>query len=403
MKKLVIVFAFLLILGILAGCAKEEKVKEEKVAKTEAKEEVKEKTEAETIKIGVLLPLTGALGPVGEKMKMGAELAAKEINEHGGINGKKIELIVEDTQTDPAKAVEAAKKLIDINKVKVIVGAAASSSTLAIADYANKKKVVVISPASTSPKITEAGDYIFRVVASDALQGKALADLAVEKGYKTAATLVINNDYGIGIEDVFSRAFEEKGGKVVQKIRFDTGKGDYRTELEQIRASNPDVIMFVAYPEDAAVILKQAYELGINIPWIAAEGIATEEMFNYPLMKEAMEGMLLTKPSSPTGSPLYQYFVEQFKKAFNEEPGIYSDYTYDAVFLASMAIAYAGYDGEKIKDTLYWISRHYKGVTGDKTMDENGDIIYQSYDILLAKEGKLEKVGSWENGQITWK
>lgn len=160
---------------------------------------VGEKTqqEQEDIKIGVLITYTGGLGPIGEGMANGAKLAAMEINNKGIIKGKNITLIIEDTETDPAKAAEAARKLIDIDKVQVIIGGVSSSETLAIAPYAEKSKVVMISPSSTNPKITEAGEYIFRVVPSDLLQGEAIAKLALAKNYAKAVMLVENNDYGI--------------------------------------------------------------------------------------------------------------------------------------------------------------------------------------------------------------
>ncbi|MFQ6118849.1 MAG: ABC transporter substrate-binding protein [Methanosarcinales archaeon] len=345
----------------------------------------------ENIKIGVLLPLTGDLGPIGEGMKKGAELAVFEINQQGGINGRNVSLIVEDTGTDPSKAAEAARKLIDVDKVQVIVGAAASSCTLAAAQIAEKNKVVMVSPASTSPKITEAGDYIFRNVGSDLLQGQALADLAKAKGYKKAATLVLNNDYGIGMEDVFKKHFSE----VVKSVKYEKGKGDYRTELEDIKSANPDVIMLVAYPESGSIILKQARELDVKIDWIAAEGIADTKMFDNPQVATAMEGMLLTRPSSPKNDPNYQKFLNSYKQKYGNDPGIYADYTYDAVNLVSKAIEEGGYNGESIKNALFKVSEHYKGATGDKTFDENGDMKSQFYEIIVAKNKTFESIGSW--------
>jgi ABC-type branched-subunit amino acid transport system substrate-binding protein len=357
----------------------------------------------EEVLIGVLMPLSGNLAPFGEGMVKGARVAEAEINEKGGINGAKVKLIVEDTATDPAKAAEAANKLINVNGVQAIVGAAASSSTLAVAPVAEENHVVLVSPASTSPAITPAGDYIFRVVASDDLQGKVMSDLTVNRGYKKAAVLVVNNDYGVAFEKVFEENFKAAGGSISVAIEFDTDKGDYRTELGMIKDSDAEMIMFVGYPQDATVILKQAQELGIDLPWISAEGIASEEMFNYPGMAEAMEGMLLTKPApQDLESPEYQNFLSRFKAMYpGEEPGIYADTTYDATMMIAEAMKKAGViDGEKIKDALYEISQGYKGATGDKTMDENGDILYQDYVILKATGGKFETVGTWSQGKL---
>ncbi len=394
--KAYLMLVLVLAAGLLAGCTQEKQV-EKPAAEAEQPAE-----QPEEIKIGVLLPLSGNLAPFGEGMLKGARVAEKELNDAGGVLGAKVTLVVEDTATDPAKAVEAAQKLINVDGVRAIVGAAASSSTLAVAPICEENRVVLVSPASTSPLVTDAGDYIFRVVASDTLQGKVLAELALAKNYTKAATFVINNDYGIGLQDVFTRSFEDAGGRVVLQIQYDPGRGDYRTELQQLRGSEAEVVMFVSYPEDASVILRQAVELGVEQQWIAAEGIASEEMFSYAGMKEAMEGMLLTKPASATDSPEYQHFYRLFKEMYpGEEPGIYADTTYDATMMIAKAIEAAGaYDGEKIKEALYEISKGYRGATGDKTFDENGDIVYQDYVVLKATNGTFVEVGTWKQGRL---
>jgi ABC-type branched-subunit amino acid transport system substrate-binding protein len=394
---------FLLVLGLaFAGCAQKEQPATEGVQEP-AGEQPAAAEAPEEIAIGVLMPLSGNLAPFGEGMVKGARVAEAEINEKGGVLGAKVKLIIEDTATDPAKAAEAGNKLINVNGVQAIVGAAASSSTLAVAPTAEQNHVVLISPASTSPAVTDAGDYIFRVVASDDLQGKVMSDLTLQQGYKKAAVLVVNNDYGIAFEKVFKENFEAGGGSVVATVEFDENKGDYRTELGMIKDSGADMIMFVGYPQDGSVLIKQAAELGITLPWISAEGIASEEMFDYPGLSELMEGMLLTKPApQDQDSPEYKNFLDRFKAMYpGEEPGIYADTTYDATMMVAAAMEAAGAnDGEKIKDALYDLSKGYKGATGDKTMDEKGDIMYQDYVILKATGGTFETVGTWVQGTL---
>jgi branched-chain amino acid transport system substrate-binding protein len=354
----------------------------------------KAQQKAEDIKIGVLITYTGGLGPIGEGMANGAKLAAMEINNKGIIKGKNVTLVIEDTGTDPAKAAEAARKLIDFDKVQVIIGGVASSETLAIAPYAEKSKVVMISPSSTNLKITDAGEYIFRVVPSDLLQGEAIAKLALVKNYTKAATLVENNDYGIGMEDVFKKHFTGQ----VTSIRYEKGKGDYRTEIESIKKANPDVIIYVGYPADASVILKQVGELGLKKKWIAAEGIADPVMFDNADVARQMEGMLLTTPGrseqEEKEDASLQYFVNLYKKTYGKDYGIYSDTEYDAVMLAAYAIAEVGNNGTAIKDALPGVSKTYKAVTGDKTFDENGDV-RGSYKVLEVTNKTMINVGSW--------
>jgi branched-chain amino acid transport system substrate-binding protein len=348
----------------------------------------------EDIKIGVLITYTGGLGPIGEGMANGAKLAAMEINNKGIIKGRNVTLIIEDTGTDPAKAAEAARKLIDIDKVQVIIGGVSSSETLAVAPYAEKSKVVMISPSSTNLKITDAGEYIFRVVPSDLLQGEAISKVTEAKNFTRAATLVENNDYGIGMEDVFKTHFTGN----ITSIRYEKGKGDYRTELESIKKANPEVIVYVGYPQDASVILRQTGQLGLETKWIAAEGIADPVMFDNAEVAKQMEGMLLTTPGrseqEEKDDPVFQYFVNLYKQTFGKDYSIYSDTEFDATMLAAYAIAEAGNNGPAIKDALPNVARTYKAVSGDKTFDENGDV-KGSYKILEVQNKTMSTIGSW--------
>ena len=351
--------------------------------------------QVEEIKIGVLVPLTGGLGTYGEAMANGAKLAVAQISEEG-INGQSVRLIIEDTGTDPAKAAEAARKLIDVDNVQVIIGASGSTQTLAVAPVAEKSKVVMISPASTAPSVSDAGEYIFRVVGSDNLQGEAIARLAQEKGYTKAATLAENNDYGIGLETVFKEHFEGSNATTTS-THYEKGKGDYRTELEIIKQDAPEVIIFIGYPAEASTILLQARDLGLEVDWIAADGLADPKMFENADVATEMESMLLTKPSSPQDDPAYLDFISKHKEAFGTEPGIYADTHYDATTLAILAIAEAGNDGEKIKDALAGVSTTYEAVTGDKSFDENGDVA-QDYVIFEVQNGSMTTIGSWSKG-----
>ncbi len=342
------------------------------------------------IKIGVLITYTGGLGPIGEGMANGARLAAREINKET-IKGNNVTLIIEDTGTNPAKAAEAAKKLIDIDKVQVIIGGVASSETLAVAPIAERSKVVLISPSSTAPSITDAGEYIFRVIGSDNLQGEAIARLAMAKNFTQPETLVENNDYGIGLETVFKAKFN---GTVKNSIHYEKGKADYRAELDIIKKTNPDAIIYVGYPAEASTILQQAKQLGLKTKWIAAEGIADPVMFENKDVAAEMEGMYLTRPASPEGNPEYQKFFKLYKEMYGKDPGIYSDTEYDATMLAAAAIREAGNDGEKIKNALPAISQNYTGVTGNKSFDENGDVP-QDYIVLEVINKTMVPIGNW--------
>jgi ABC-type branched-subunit amino acid transport system substrate-binding protein len=352
----------------------------------------------EEVKIGVMMCLSGDLGPVGPDLVEGIELAAWQVNREGGIKGGNVTLIIEDTATDPAKAVEVGTKLIDIDGVQVIVGPMITDSTLGMADKAEASKVVLISPSATNPMITDAGEWVFRTCPSDLVQGAAMAGVAEAKGYTKVATLVINNNYGVGLEEAFS---DEFSGEIVHSVRFDPDKADYRTELEAIRGKNPDAIMFVAYIESGTAVLKQANELGMNIPWVAAEGIADEEMLKNAAVIPQMENMLLTMPMSPTDQPAWEEFYDLFKEKYGseKEPGIYAEYAYDATMLAINAVKRGGNDGESIKDALPKVSEGHAGASGDKTFDENGDVS-ADFDVLTVTGNELVTVGSWIKGEV---
>lgn len=373
----------MLIAVIIAGCINKENRTNETI-------ETVNQTKLDDIKIGVLVTQTGGLGPIGEGMANGAKLAAREINKEG-INGRNVTLIIEDTATNPATAAEAAKKLIEVDKVQVIIGGVASSETLAVAPMADKSKIVLISPSSTAPSVTDAGEYVFRVIGSDKLQGEAIARLAVAKNFTRPAMLVENNDYGIGIEKVFREKFE---GISISSIKYEKGKADYRTELNAIKQVNPDVIIYAGYPAEASTILQQTKQLGLKTKWIAAEGIADPVMFENDDVAAQMEGMYLTRPSSPEDNPEYQNFKKLYREAFGKDPGIYSDTEFDAIMLAAEAIKEVGNEGEKIKNVLPAVSRKYKAVTGDKAFDANGDV-QQDYTVFEVKNRTMVTIGNW--------
>jgi len=365
------------------------------VAVKPAKEE---EAEPGPIKVGTIMCLSGDLGPVGPGLVKGIELAVWEVNQKGGIQGRQVELIVEDEETNPTKAMEVGSKLIDIDGVKVIVGPMISPSVLSLVNKSRDSKVVMITPSATAPSVSDAGEWVFRVCPTDRVQGKALADLAKVKGYTKVATLVLNNDYGVGLEDALIDFFE---GEVVASVRFESGKADYRTELDTLKAKQPQAIMLVAYPESGTVILKQAAELQMGFNWLAAEGIADAVMLQRPEIIPELEKMLLTKPRSVNETVGYQKFLSLFNEKYpGETPGIYADYAYDAASMALMAIAYGGNDGEGIKDALNLVGDHFNGASGDKTFDANGDV-YADFDILAVKNNKMVSVGTWIQGVVT--
>jgi branched-chain amino acid transport system substrate-binding protein len=329
----------------------------------------------EEIKIGAILPLTGEAAKYGEDAKLGIDFAVEEINAAGGINGKKIQVVYEDSQAAPSQGVAAIQKLITVDKVPVIIGAMASSVTLAIAPIAEENKVVLLSPASSAAKITEAGDYIFRNEFSDAYGGKVQAESTWDElGIRDVAILYVNNDYGVGVADTFEETFESLGGNITAIESFEQGATDFRTQLTKIKDSYPDAIVVFGYNE-VILILKQAKELGIETQ------ILCNPMFEDPEILEKLgdlaEGVIYVyyggfDPKSEEEQ--IKVFVSSFSEKYGREPGYYSALSYDAMKIISLAIEKGAFKSEGIKSALYAI-KDYPGLTGTTTFDENGDVI----------------------------
>jgi len=352
------------------------------------------------VKIGHILPMSGPLAAYAEGFQAGVQAAVNEANDQGGIDGCQIQLIEEDSGTDPTMAAAAATKLVDIDGVHAIIGVYASSSTLSAAPIVEEGQTIMISPASTSPEITNAGDYIFRTAPSDALQGAAMADLALAQGHKTAAVIFVNNQYGQGLADVFSATFESKGGSVLLQIPYELEMATYRTELSQIQAANPDIIIDVSYADDGQIIFREGHELGISSQWLGGDGIADDAIFEAPGIVEATEGMIGTRPDSPD-SPGKAAFLAILQQYGFEDSGIYTREAYDAAKLAILAIDKAGVDASKdsIRDALIDVADGYVGAAGDKTFDENGDV-GGAFALWRIVSGEFVDIGSWDSNGI---
>ena len=236
---------------------------------------------AEPIKIGTLLDLTGALEAYGKPIQNGAILATGQINAAGGPLGRKVELVHRDSQTDPTAGIDAAKKLVELDKVVAIVGALSSGVTIPVATSVTiPSGIVQISPASTSPQITDLqdNDFVFRTCPSDALQGKVSGRLAKDLGWQTVATIYVNNPYGSGLSKTFSQTLSEHGGKVVATVAYEEGRPSYRGELEQALKDKPQAIALFSYPENGVTIIRQALELGFTGKFLLADGMKAPEV-----------------------------------------------------------------------------------------------------------------------------
>ncbi|MCD6358941.1 MAG: ABC transporter substrate-binding protein [Dehalococcoidia bacterium] len=381
-KILLVVMAVLLLLPALA-CSSEP-----------------EEAQVEPVKIGVLLCLTGDLGPMGLKMMQGAELAVTEINDAGGVLGRPVELVKEDGATDPAKGLDRAKKLINVNGVKVIVGPMISGTALSAGGFAKENDVVMVTPSATAGDISKQDwtDYFFRICLLDDLQSEVLSQVVLENGYTRMATMVLNNTYGVGLENSLVKALKEAGwqGEHVVGVRYEEAKKDYLSELQQIKDSKADVVFACTYADDGIIVFKQALDIGLDdIAWLGCDGNHGAGLFKDPKSAEFMAKAIVagTRTAGGVGAA-NDKFVTNYTAKFGEEPEVYCDTVYDATWAAAKAIEAAGvYEGKAIRDAMEQLS--FEGASGPISFDEKGDRASGTFELWKVEkdaQGKYSNV-----------
>ncbi len=320
----------------------------------------------ETIKIGVILPLTGNHADQGEASQNAIKLAVEKINSQGGINGKKLEAIFENSECEAQKAVSAINKLVNIDGIKFVIGDICSSATLAIAPIAEENKVLLLNAGSTSSAVRDAGDYVFRFWFSGEVMGKIIAEKANEMGIKKVAIIYLNNDFGGSLEKDFSQRFEELGGTVVSKQGVEITNNDFRTELTNAEEKGPDAYFVALYQDTLPLALKQMKELGINKQVFTHGGIAGSAL-TLEGGKEVLEGVLAV-----FAAEFSQEFADEFNARFGKKPGVTADAAYDAVMVLAKVLREKGTDVEQVKQGLYSI-KDYEGVSGKISVDSDGE------------------------------
>ena len=328
--------------------------------------------QASEIKIGLVGSLTGGQASFGQSTQKGAEFAVNEINSSGGINGKKMLLFSLDDQGKPEEAATVVTRLISQDKVSAIFGEVASSISLAMAPIAQKNKIPMITPSSTNPKVSEIGEYIFRVCFIDPFQGSVMAKFAVEdlKVKKVAVLIDVKNDYSVGLAQFFKEKFKTMGGEIVVEQSYSAGDMDFKSQLTSIKAKNPEAIYVPGYYTEVGLIARQAKGLGLNVPLMGGDG------WDSPKLQEiggkAIEGSYFSSHySSEDKSPVVQEFIEKFKKAYGIIPDALTALGYDAVKVYADAIKRAGneQDTQKIRNEIA-NTKNFQGVTGLITIDE---------------------------------
>lgn len=344
-------------------------------------------TSGDTIKLGYIGPLTGDAASYGVDTVNGVTMAVEELNAAGGINGKKIELVVEDGRCNGADSASAAQKLVNVDKVVAIVGGQCSGETLAAAPIANEGKVVMISPVSSSPEVTKAGEYIFRNYPSDALKTKVMAKVFKEKGYKTIAILTENTDYATALRD--SLVKDVGADAVVFNETAEAGAKDFRTVLTRLKDLEFDV--FVPNGQSDAFIgvaMQQFREQGLAQPAFSQDVADSANLGT--IAKDAVEGMELVNTSSKLGDTGAGSFAERFRATYGEPKSNLSFATlaYDAAHLLAKTIGEVGTDGAAIQKALVEM-KDYAGAAGNFHFDANGDVVGIGYALKKFENGKV--------------
>lgn len=356
MKLLVLVAALL-----LAGC--QEKKSETNVA---------EKSENEVL-IGAVFAMTGPIASYGQESVNGIRMALDEVNQTP-INGRVLKVLVEDNKGEPVESANAVRKLIDINKVDIILGSVASSNTLASAPIAQAAKIPLLTPASTNEKVTMTGDYIFRSCFTDNFQGVVMAKFAYETLSKRKAAIIVDNssDYSKGLQSVFKTEFTRLGGAVIDDNFTYTQKDtDFRSLLRKVKASNPDVVFLPGYYSEVGLILKQAREMGLDVPFLGGDGWDSPKLQELAGPK-GIKGNFISSHFSPDDvDPRVQKFVKDYMTRFKEKPGAMAALGYDAVLVVADALRRAGSSDPASLQKALASTVGFEGITGAITIDAN--------------------------------
>ncbi len=342
------------------------------------------------IVIGEVGSMTGSEATFGVSTHRGIELAINEINTAGGVKGKTIKVISLDDQGKPDEAATAVTKLITQNNVFAILGEVASSRSLAMAPIAQQYQIPMITPSSTNPKVTQVGDFIFRVCFIDPFQGTVMAKFALDtlKFKKVAVLRDVKNDYSVGLADFFTETFKKGGGEVVVDQSYSAGDVDFKSQLTAIRGTKPEAIFVPGYYTEVGLIARQAKELGLNVPLMGGDGWDSPKLTE--IGGKAIDNSYFSNHySAEDQSPHIQTFIAAYKKAYGEIPDGLAAMGYDAMKVLADALNRAPEISRKSVREVLAQTKDYQGVTGKITIDGERNAI-KSAVVLKVADGKYK-------------
>ena len=343
------------------------------------------------IVIGEFASLTGKEATFGISSHEGTLLAIETLNAAGGVLGKNIELLTEDNQSKAGETSNVVNKLISKDGAVAMLGEVASSRSLEAAPICQESGIPMVSPASTNPKVTEVGDYIFRVCFIDPFQGTVMANFVTKtlKANKVAVFTDVKSDYSKGLAKFFKEGFVKNGGQIVAELDFNGGDKDFKAQLTAIKGATPDAIFVPGYYTDVALIAIQANQLGITVPLCGGDGWESQTLLD--IGKDAVEGHYFsTHYASDAASPAVTAFVAAYKKRFNGKvPDAMAALGYDSAMFLLDAIKRAGSKESKALRDALAASKDYEAVTGKISINAQRDAV-KSAVILQVKDGKFK-------------
>lgn len=352
----------------------------------------------QVIKVGEFASLTGKEATFGISSHEGTLLAVEDINAAGGVLGKKIQLITEDDLSKAGEPATVVNKLISRDGVVAILGEVASGRSLEAAPICQQAAIPMISPSSTNPKVTETGDYIFRVCFLDPFQGSVLANFATKtlKAKKIAVFTDVKSDYSIGLARFFKDAFVAAGGQIVTELDYNGGDKDFNAQLTAIKSANPDAVFIPGYYTDVALICIQAKQLGLNAPLFGGDGWESDQLVK--IGRDAVEGTYFSTHFAPDfAAENSRKFVAAYQKHWHASdgspklPDSMAALGYDSAMILADAIKRANStDGPKVRDALA-ATKDFDGVTGRTTINEKRDAT-KSAVILQVRGGAFHYV-----------
>lgn len=351
------------------------------------------KENSNTIRIGADVELTGNVASWGTSVKNGAEMAVKEINDSGGINGKKLELVAADNRGEVSEASNALQKLLD-DKIVAVIGPEPSSCVLGVKPMIQDSKIPLITPTGTNPRIIRNDDgstapYMFVATFNDNFQGKVMANFAYKVLHAKKAAIFVDNtsDYSKGLQKVFKNDFTQLGGDIVIEEAFLQKDTDFRASLTKINASSPDVIFLPDSYQEVGLIIKQAREMGIQIPILGGDGWDSAKLAEIAGTENLNNTYYSTHYSTEEKVPVSISFVENYQKLYGEKPDSFAALGYDSAKLIADAIKKAGTaDPQKIRDELEQTT-DFQGVTGKVIIGKDHNPIKAAF-IISYKDGK---------------